>query len=340
MPKLGTPRTVARPLRSSRSSTSHSSRWPATASTLCRNSWLASAIAEEELTALRLAIVPKPKADEASLAPRLLLLAPESREPAQGIDCLLQRRRIIAAVIDDWDTVAIRQPNRVGNFFRRDHVGQPHCYGIDIERMCDEVHEALYHERRLGPPGAAIGCVGRFVGGDDGDRDIVVGYVVRAKQMHGSVNGSANADRHVSARIFQQSVADRKNAPPVIESDLDLMTVVACMCSVENMLVPIFDPFHWSHEAAREIGDQYVLRINVSLDPKTAADVRRDAAHARLRQSETGSDLSAHPMHDLRRRPDRHRVGSAVVLGNDTAALDRHPGVAMIVEAVAQRAHF
>jgi hypothetical protein len=32
--------------------------WPATASTLRRNSWLASAIAEDELTALRLAIVP------------------------------------------------------------------------------------------------------------------------------------------------------------------------------------------------------------------------------------------------------------------------------------------
>ena len=73
--------------------------------------------------------------------------------------------------------------------------------------MCDEVHQTLHHECRLGSPSAAIGRVGRFVGGDDSNRDVVVGYVIGAEQVDGGIDGRADADRHVSARILQQTVA-------------------------------------------------------------------------------------------------------------------------------------
>ena len=41
-------------------------------------------------------------------------------------------------------------------------------------------------------------------------------------------------------------------------------------------------------------------------------------------------------MHDLGRRPDRHRVGSRVVEGGNTAALDRHRRVAVMIKAALQ----
>ena len=121
--------------------------------------------------------------------------------------------------------------------------------------MCDEVHQTLHHECRLGSPSAAIGRVGRFVGGDDGNRDVVVGYVIGAEQVDGGIDRRADADRHVSARILQQTVADRQNATFGIERDLDLMTVIACVRSVENMFEPVFDPFDRSTETARKIGN-------------------------------------------------------------------------------------
>src|SRR5262245_16832201 len=82
--------------------------------------------------ACTLDIATKPEANESALAPRFLLLASERGEPAQGVDCLTQRARIVTAVIDDRDTVAIRQPDFVGNTLWRDHVGQPHRYRIKI----------------------------------------------------------------------------------------------------------------------------------------------------------------------------------------------------------------
>ena len=46
--------------------------------------------------------------------------------------------------------------------------------------------------------------------------------------------------------------------------------------------------------------------------------------------------LAAHPMRDLGRRPDRHRVAAPVVKSDDAAAFERHRGVAMMVEAPLQ----
>ena len=156
--------------------------------------------------------------------------------------------------------------------------------------------------------------------------------------MDGGVDRRPDADRHVGPRILVQPVADGQDAAFVVERDLNLMAVVTGMRATENMLVPILDPFHRPIEAAREPGDQYVLGIDMALDAEASAHVGRDGAHARLRQCKARGDLPAHPMHHLRRRPDRDRVERGVVLRNDTAALDRHAGVAVVVETVREPA--
>ena len=51
------------------------------------------------------------------------------------------------------------------------------------------------------------------------------------------------------------------------------------------MLAPVLDPLHRPAEPARQERDQQVLRIDMPLDAEAAADVERDAAHARFRQA-------------------------------------------------------
>ena len=74
----------------------------------------------------------------------------------------------------------------------------------------------------------------------------------------------------------------------------------------------------------------------MTLDAEAAADVERDAAHARLGQAQDGRRLAPHPMHHLRRGPDRHAFGARVELPDDAAAFHGNGGVAMMIEAALQ----
>jgi hypothetical protein len=85
------------------------------------------------------------------------------------------------------------------------------------------------------------------------------------------------------------------------------------------MLAAVFDPLHRPSQPAREEGDQQVFRINMPLEPEAPADVESDAAHPRLGKAQHRGRLAAHPVHDLGRRPDRHRIRARVV-GADHAA--------------------
>ena len=74
----------------------------------------------------------------------------------------------------------------------------------------------------------------------------------------------------------------------------------------------------------------------MALAAKAAADIERDATDPRLRQTEEARRFTAYPMNHLGRRPDRRRVGAPIIGGDDTAALHRHRGVAVVVEAALQ----
>ncbi len=74
----------------------------------------------------------------------------------------------------------------------------------------------------------------------------------------------------------------------------------------------------------------------MALDPEPAADIGRDAAHPRLGKAQHMRRLAPHPVHDLGRRPDRHRIGAAVVFGDDAPAFHRHRGVAVMDKAAFQ----
>ena len=67
--------------------------------------------------------------------------------------------------------------------------------------------------------------------------------------------------------------------------------------------------------------------------PPTSSAMTADPC---LGNAERRGHFAAYPMHDLRRRPHRSRVGARVVGGDDTAALHRHGRVAMVPEAALQ----
>ena len=102
------------------------------------------------------------------------------------------------------------------------------------------------------------------------------------------------------------------------------------------MLAAVFDPLHRPSQPAREEGDQQVFRVNMPLQPEASADVERDAAHARLGQAQHRGRLAAHPMHDLGRRPDRHRIRARVVRADDAAAFHGRGRIAMMIKAPLQ----
>ena len=171
----------------------------------------------------------------------------------------------------------------------------------------DQIDRALHREGGFRPPGAAIGRVRHLVGGDDPARGGEVLDLVGAGQVDRGVVGDARADRVPGAAIDDVVVAEREDAALVVEPDLDIVQLVARMRRGHEMLAPVLDPAHRPAEAAREERDQQVLGIDVALAAEAAADIERDEAHALLGEAEDRGDLAAHPMHDLGRRPDRHR---------------------------------
>ncbi len=146
------------------------------------------------------------------------------------------------------------------------------------------------------------------------------------------VVGDARAERVPRAALDREFVAHHEDAAVVVVPHRHVMHLVARMGGAKEMLVPVLDPAHRATEPAREERDQQILGVDMSLDPEPAADIERDAAHPRLRHPQHMRRLAADPVHDLGRRPDRHRVAAAVVLGDDPAAFHRHRGVTVVDE--------
>ena len=142
--------------------------------------------------------------------------------------------------------------------------------------------------------------------------------------MDGGVVGDADADRVPRAAIDEEIVAQREDMAVIVKADLDIVQLVARMAGAQQMLLPLLDPAHRPPEQAGEKRDQQVFGVDMALAAEAAADIERQAAHPRLGQAEERGGFAAHPMHHLRRGPDRHRIGARIVGADDAAALHRH----------------
>ena len=117
-----------------------------------------------------LQVGPSPDAHQPAVGPRLPLLGPESLVVRQ-LQRLSQVHVIVAAVVDPS-----RRLER--ELVLRDEVDLPDPDGVELQLPSDDVHGALYQERRLRPPCSPVRSLGRLVGQDRDELAGIGRYVV------------------------------------------------------------------------------------------------------------------------------------------------------------------
>ena len=89
------------------------------------------------------------------------------------------------------------------------------------------------------------------------------------------------------------------------------------------MLCAILDPLHRTTKGEGEERDEDVLRVDLTPHTEPSADVDLDQAHGLWIETEQGGrDLAVEVLH-LRRAPDREAARLGIVLGDETARLQR-----------------
>ena len=154
--------------------------------------------------------------------------------------------------------------------------------------------------------------------------------------MRGGIVRNTRPDRVPRPAIDNEIVAQREDMALVVKADFNLVQLIARMRRRRQVLVPVLEPAHRPPEPSRQKRDQQILGIDMTLDAETAADIESEAAHPRFREAEDRGGLPADPMHDLGGRPDRYRVGSRFVEGDDATALDRHCRVSVMIKSALQ----
>ena len=92
---------------------------------------------------------------------------------------------------------------------------------------------------------------------------------------------------------------------------------------------PIGEEFHGSPEHLADGSDGHLLGIDVDLDPEAAADVGRNHPHRMLGNPELPAEHPLHLIGRLVRMVDRERLAAGIVIGDQSARLEREPGLAV-----------
>ena len=133
-----------------------------------------------------------------------------------------------------------------------------------------------------------------------------------------------------------QHVVDEGQDPAVARGrDLGLVNLLPGVVGGHHVLAAVLDPLDRPPQCDRRPRHQEVLGVELSANAEPAADIRLDEPDARLRQAEQIRQDAAVEVGDLRRSPDREHAGVAVVGGHQTAGLQRHAGVPLDREALA-----
>src|SRR5204863_1678651 len=122
---------------------------------------------------------------------------------------------------------------------------------------------------------SAVRRVRHFVGGGDTGVDRYRVDFVGAGQMDCGVVGYPSADWIPCSAVHNETVTQRKNATFVVEANIHIVDLVARLTGAQQMFTAVLDPLDWPSELARQKRDQQIFRIDMPLDAKAAADVKR-----------------------------------------------------------------
>ena len=111
------------------------------------------------------------------------------------------------------------------------------------------------------------------------------------------------------------------------------MNLAALVGGRDEVLKPVFDPFHRTVEPHRDPGQCDLFRVeHHDLGAETATDKGRDDAHLPLAQAQHRGKPVADEDRRLGGIPDRHLAAARVPLGDHAARLDRRGYAVLIVK--------
>ena len=179
---------------------------------------------------------------------------------------------------------------RIRHFVGADRVAPPDLDAVDVKFLRDRVDQPFAHERGLVAAGRAVGRRRRLVGQPEMADGAVGRHAVGPGQDAGRhVHDARGVGAHIGALIVEIAVVDGEDHAVGVDGGADAVQLLARVIGRDQMLAPVFDPFHRPVEFPGGDADQHVLRIKLAADAEAAADMglvdvdraRRKLEHAR-----------------------------------------------------------
>ena len=207
----------------------------------------------------------------------------------------------------------------VMKFLRRNSAGS---WPVCARRHLDQ---ALDHEGRLGPAGAAIGIDRRGVGVDAVDLAVDGGDVVLARQQRRVEIGRhrGGEGREIAAEVGLGLGPQRQDLAVGVEGQLGRRRVIAAVRVGEEGFGALGHPLHGPADLARGPQAHGLLGVDEDLGAEAAADVGRDHAQLVLgREADEGRQHQARDVRVLAGGVEREALLARVVVADGGARLD------------------
>ena len=205
--------------------------------------------------------------------------------------------------------IVLHQHRRlIGIGLLRDHVAAADLDAVDAHLAGRDIDDALDHEGRFGPAGAAIGIDRHGVGEHHLDVAVDRGRGVDAAEQRPIEIGRdvRPEGREIAAHIGERLDAERQELAVFVERQLGLGDVIAAVAIGDVAFRAARDPFDRPLDPLGGPGDDGLFAVVELLDAEAAADIGRDHAQLVLRDVQhQRAHQEAHDMRKLAGGPQR-----------------------------------
>ena len=249
------------------------------------------------------------------------------RVPADLGEQLVEQPDIVAAVVVNFLPQRFER-TRIRHFVGADGVAPPDLDAVDVEFLRDRVDQPFAHERRLVAAGRAIGRRRRLVGQAEMADGAVGRHAIGPGQDAGRhVHDARRVGAHIGALIVEIAVVDGEDHAVAVDGGADLVQLLARVIGRDQMLAPVFDPFHRPVEFLGGDANQHVLRIKLAAGAEAAADmglVNVDRARRKLKHARQQFLIA---VRHLGGAVQFENAARGVVAADGAARLERHAGM-------------
>ena len=253
--------------------------------------------------------------------------------PAEFFQTTVENHQIVAAIEFLLDRHRLNIRERIGHLRLAYEIAAPEIHRIDTKIPGGYVKKPFAKKISLETPRSAIGADRRFVGHHHVRFQIDVGNAVRPRHELCHV---ARADRPVgtviSAGIDPYFAPQPQDRAVARTGDLYIAIHFAGMPRCQQMLAPVFDPFHRASGMAGGTGNEEIFRKEFASCPKAATDVILDHLDGCLRQADHRGENFAVGKRNLGGTMNRQKFRGRIPFGQDPARLHRQRQMALCGE--------